>query len=156
MNNILTAIFVLCTNFLIGFTNLIDNKSEVVLNDDWDKIDSIFHSIVTDTIDQRYCDFIYKMELEPDVDVFDPKFEMILGKVTKQQALKLVTYYVKFCGQGNNKSGKPINKNQIQEFLTDNLYSIQLDYKIENNKTTDISCLIFDGKRFLFFSMGLH
>jgi hypothetical protein len=156
MNNVLTVILVLCTNLSIGFTNLIDNKSEVVLTDDWDKIDSIFRSIVTEPVGQRYCDFKYKMELEPDVDVFDPKFEKILGKVTKQQALKLVTYYLKFCGVDNQKSEKPINKNQIDKFLTDNLYSIQLDYKIENNKTTDISCLIFDGKKFLFFSMGLH
>jgi len=154
MNNLLTVI-VLYANFSIGFTNLTDNKSEVVLTDNWNKIDSVFRSIATKPIGQRYCNFEYKTGLEPDVDVLDPKFEKILGKLTKQQALKLITYYLNFC-DADKKSERPIRENQMDKFLTDNLYSIQLDYKIENNKTTDITCLIFDGKKFLFFSMGLH
>ena len=77
---------------------------------------------------------------------------MILGEIYKEQIIKLVSYYIEACG----KKDKTITTQKVKDFIADKTYSIQLDYKVENNKTSNLICLVYDGQRYLFFSMGLQ
>jgi hypothetical protein len=114
----------------------------------WNEIESVFRSFITDSDNQRSCSFKYRIGSEPDVCVFDSKYKTMHGVLTKVQVLKVVSYYLDYCRGNNKNGGKTIKEDEINDFLTDNLYSIKLIYS-----TTEIVCLIYDGKKYLFFEM---
>lgn len=132
---------------------VVDSCQQKETNDDWQEIESVFEKIENLSSKKRKCSFEYKEGMEPDVDVFDPEFKMILSELSKKQVVKLIDYYCVSCMDSLIGDDGTDFKSRVNFFLDESSYSIQLDYKQMNGVTSDVICLIYNSKRYLFFSI---
>ncbi|MEP6556612.1 MAG: hypothetical protein ABJB11_23860 [Ferruginibacter sp.] len=124
--------------------------------DKYNKIDSSFINLVSQSqkSNKKLFDFEYKNGPEPNVDVIDTDFDLLLTKLEKSQILKLVSYFSNFYKQSEpDKTGKYLS-NKMKSFLTHGIYSVEFNYKSINQITTNIICLIYGHGKYILFSLG--
>lgn len=145
---ILILIIFLVTRINFGLSQEL-NK----VNKDWRKIESIFQKIEPNSELKSHCEFEYKKGSEPDVDMWDISYKLLLSDIDRPKVVKLVDYYVRCCNECDSNS--TIRKFQVERdsFLTDDFYSIELNYKIVKKKTLGILALIYFKKGYILFSI---
>jgi hypothetical protein len=120
------------------------------------KIDSCFSSLVAQSknLRKKLFDFKYKNGQEPNVDIVDMDYELLLTKLEKSQILKLVGYFSNFYKKSEPSINGKYLLNKMKLFLTPGSYSVEFSYKSANQNTTNVICLIYGQGKYILFSIG--
>ncbi len=124
------------------------------INDDKIRIDSIFLNLEQQSGLNNYCWIEYKNGTEADVDLLDTNYKLILSKIEKNQVSQLIDCYVRFCNKCDSITVKNKIVGKMDSFLTSDMYTIELNYKLKEDKVEDLIALIYFKDGFILFSMG--
>lgn len=123
---------------------------------DEEKIEKIFKQFRNhkkNAIENLYCSFAYKKGAEPDVDVFDSRFESILLTVKNKFITQLINQYQSICKEGISNSNAISLYEKEKAFFVEGTYLVQFNHYSINNETTRIICLIYGNDRYAFFTL---
>ena len=123
---------------------------------DYSQIDRSFNDLViqSQNIKKTLFDFKYKDGEEPNVNVVDSNYQLLLTKLEKRHILHFVNYFSYFYERSEPaKSGKYLFQ-EIKSFLKPGTYAVEFNYKSVNQTTTNIICLIYGQGKYILFSIG--
>jgi hypothetical protein len=147
---VLILIFFLIYFHNSGLAQKFDN-----IKDDKISIDSIFYNLEQQSGLNNQCRIEFKNVTEPDVDLWDTNYILIVSQIEKSKVLQLVDCYVRFCNTCDSNTVKNTLLGKMDLFLTSDMYSIELHYKLKQGKVEDLLSLIYFKEGYILFSMRI-
>lgn len=126
-------------------------KKIAVKNEITDSIETSFPFYAIQNGKAKISHIEYKIGDEPHVDVYmNLNTVFVLDSISKDYALKLVSYFIQFCGN----TPLEITEKQAEEFLVNEKYAMELHYEVKNKETVSITCLFWSSDRYVFFYLN--
>jgi hypothetical protein len=105
------------------------------------------------TNEKLICSFDYKKGAEPDVDVFDSRFQLIFSVSKNKFIEQIIKQFQSIC-EHCDESKSSLTAFQKEIFFVKGTYLVNVNHQTINNETTQIICLIYGNGRYAFFTLG--